>query len=334
MSRAIVLHVLAASAALALMLPGPALSEDMIAFTANQGFLSRIYALDMNGAVMHCHEYSNYRFVGMETVDGELYIAEAFAPRVYKVNPVTGSLQVFIDDWSLYYFYDVAFDGTYFYVDEWSLNRYDINGNYAGSAGFSEYVLGCAWDGEYFWTLDDMDLIKCWDLSGWPSVTPVPDRNFVPPSAGCRGLFFDGEYFWSAERGDSPGWIFQFDHTGTVMQQLPEPAYSGWGAAWIRDDASGVEGGASDLVFGITGSSPNPSASATVISFFLPVAVRVELSVHDVRGTLVETLHDGHTGAGHHLVEWQPEPHLPGGVYWAMLRMGGQVSSRKMVILK
>jgi hypothetical protein len=47
-------------------------------------------------------------------VDGQLYVAEAFAPRVYKVDPATGDLQVFIDDWSLYYFYDVAFDGTYF----------------------------------------------------------------------------------------------------------------------------------------------------------------------------------------------------------------------------
>jgi hypothetical protein len=134
-----------------LVLAGPAIFESTaseIIFTANQSWLSRIYVLDEGADVLAFHEYDFYRFTGMEVVGGELYIAEAFAPRLYKVDPYSGDLEVIIDDWSLYYFYDVAFDGEYFYVDEWDLNRYDIDGNYAGTASFDENVLGCAWDGQ------------------------------------------------------------------------------------------------------------------------------------------------------------------------------------------
>jgi outer membrane protein assembly factor BamB len=123
MRKAISLLFWVTLAAFVVAAPAVALAEDTMVFTANQDFLSRIYLLDTDGSVITYHEYAFYRWVGMEVVDGELYVAEAFAPRVYKVDPVSGDLQVFIDDWSLFYFYDVAFDGTYFYVDEWDLNR-------------------------------------------------------------------------------------------------------------------------------------------------------------------------------------------------------------------
>ena len=132
MRSAIRLLVWVAFAASAFLSPLLTSARDLMVFTANQEFLSRIYVMDTTGSVIDFHEYDFYRFVGMEVVDDELYVADAFAPRVYKIEPITGDLDVFIDDWSLYYFYDVAFDGTYFYVDEWDLNRYDINGNYAG----------------------------------------------------------------------------------------------------------------------------------------------------------------------------------------------------------
>jgi hypothetical protein len=271
----------------------------------------------------------------MEVVEGELYVAEAFAPRVYKVDPETGDLDVFIDDWSLYYFYDVAFDGTYFYVDEWDLNRYDINGDYAGTASFDENVLGCAWDGSYFWTLDDTNLIKCWDLSGWPTVTQVPGHNFTPPSPACRGLFFDGEYFWSAESGDTPGLIYKFTHDGKVIEQWSEPAFSGWAAVILRDTASGIstdripEG----IAFGLKGNHPNPFNPITTIRFTLPEAGFAELAVFDAAGREVETLLSRSMEAGDHEVPWRADG-LASGVYWARIRADGRTDTHKMLLLK
>jgi hypothetical protein len=225
--------------ALLLLVLAPAVvvhAADIIVYTANQEWLSRIYLLRMDGTVLNYFEYEFYRFVGMEVVNNELYVAEAFAPRVYKVDLHTGGLDVFIDDWSLYYFYDLAFDGTYFYVDEWDLNRYDVNGNKDGMASFDEYVLGCAWDGSHFWTLDDYNLIKCWDISSWPTIIPVPDNHFAPPSPESRGLWFDGIHFWTAEsKDDILGKIYKFNHGGQVVQEWTEPAFSGWAACVILD---------------------------------------------------------------------------------------------------
>lgn len=312
-----------------------AFAQDVMVFTANQDFLSRIYILDPDGSVVDYHQYDFYRWVGMEVVDGELYVADAFAPRVYKVDPVTADLEVFIDDWSLFYFYDVAFDGTYFYVDEWDLNRYDVNGNYAGTASFDENVLGCAWDGKYFWTLDDTNLIKCWDLSGWPTVSPITGNNFTPPSSRCRGLYFDESYFWSAESGDSLGSIYRFDHSGTVIEQWPEPAFSGWGAAFIADPATGPETATlpANDTFGVEGNSPNPFNPTTTIRFMIPETGVVELSVYDVKGSELETVWAGFTDAGVHEVVWRADG-MASGVYWAVLRFGNRTAAHKMVVLK
>jgi hypothetical protein len=331
MSKAYSLFVIYA-AITAIVSPVSALAEDVMIFTANQEFLSRIYVMDTTGTVIDYHHYDFYRWVGMEVVDGELYVAEAFAPRVYRVDPETGGLDVFIDDWSLYYFYDVAFDGMYFYVDEWDLNRYDIDGNYAGTAAFDEYVLGCAWDGHYFWTLDDNNLIKCWDLSGWPTVTPVPGNNFTPPSPQCRGLYFDGEYFWSAESGETPGLIYRFNHDGKVVQTWSEPAFSGWGAALIEDPATGVS--AQRLsAFNLNGNHPNPFNPSTTIRFTLTEACFAELSVYDVTGRKVRTLLSATLEAGVHEVPWQADG-LASGIYWARLKAGDRTSTRKMVLLE
>ena len=180
-------------------------AEELIVYTANQEFLSRIYLLRMDGSVERFFEYDFYHFVDTEVVGGELYVADAFAPRVYRVDVATGDLDVIIDDWSLYYFYGLAWDGTYFYVDEWDLNRYTIDGHYSGRASFDETVYGSAHDGTYLWTLDDEHPVRCWDISQWPAVTALPENDFPAPSPNCRGLWFDGTHFWTAESGDAIG---------------------------------------------------------------------------------------------------------------------------------
>ena len=147
-------------------------SEPYMIFSANQNFLSRIYVLNMDGSVHDYQEFSMYRFCDFEVVNEELYVAEAFAPRVLKVDIETWDLDVIVDDWSLYYFYGLCFDDTYLYVDEWDLNRYHLNGIKEGTASFNESVMGQAWDGTYMWTLNDTGEIRCWDISTWPTISP------------------------------------------------------------------------------------------------------------------------------------------------------------------
>ncbi len=304
-----------------------------IVFTANQEFLSRIYVLEMDGSVHHYFEYEFYRFCDMDVVQGELYVAEAFAPRVLKVDLETGDLDVIVDDWWLYYFYGLAFDGTYFYVDEWDLNRYEIDGSGGGMASFDETVYGAAWDGTHYWTLGDEDVVKCWDISGWPALVAVPDLDFTPPSPVCHGLWFDGEYFWSAEGVDGElGYIYQFDDEGAVQRQWVAPAYAGWGACVVDGYLTGIDP-VGEAALRLAPASPNPFSSTTTLRFFVPRRSRVTLSIYNVAGQLVDTPVKGELGPGDHVVEWDGSD-LASGVYLCRLSAGGEAVSGKILRTK
>jgi len=220
----------------------PASGEDVIVFTASQSWNSRIYVMNMSGSVLDYWEYTYYIFSDIEVVNGEVYVTDWVAPRLYKVDISDGSLEIIVDDWNLLSMYDVAWDGNYFYIDEWSLNRYDINGNRDSGASFDLATRGSAYDGQYYWTLDSDGDIQCWDISGWPAITEVPGNNFDPPTSDCKGLWFDGTYFWSAEAIDGAlGQIYKFDYDGAVIEQWTAPAFVGFAAVAAERPDTGVK---------------------------------------------------------------------------------------------
>ena len=209
---------------------------EIIVYTAVQEWPSKswIYILNNEGVPIKFYSYDWYIFNDVEVVNNEVYVADWVAPRLYKVNISTGALTVIIDDWSLYYMYDVAYDGNYFYIKEWSLNRYNINGVKYGSTSFNYNVKGSGWDGTYYWTLLNTSEIKCWDISYWPTITEIPQNSFNAPTAACRGLWYDGTYFWTAESIEgSTGFIYQFDKNGNIISQIPEPIPKGYAACFI-----------------------------------------------------------------------------------------------------
>ncbi|MFN8205932.1 MAG: T9SS type A sorting domain-containing protein [Bacteroidales bacterium] len=50
---------------------------------------------------------------------------------------------------------------------------------------------------------------------------------------------------------------------------------------------------------------PNPASGSMQVCFFLPEAGRTRLTVHDLQGRLVDTIHQGFTEEGPHNIEWQ-----------------------------
>jgi hypothetical protein len=105
-------------------------------------------------------------------------------------------------------------------------------------------------------------------------------------------------------------------------------------AAVIRDkDWSGE-------VHGITLGpvSPNPFADGTVVRFDLPSAAKVRVSVYDVTGQLVRTLHDAEAAAGVHRLEWDGSDssgrRVARGVYFVRMETGDFRASEKVVLLK
>jgi len=82
---------------------------------------------------------------------------------------------------------------------------------------------------------------------------------------------------------------------------------------------------------------PNPVVDDTRISLALTRRAPVRLTVHDVRGRLVETLWDGERDTGAHTVTWDGRGaagSLPSGVYYVRLDVDGRVESKSVVLAR
>jgi CSLREA domain-containing protein len=78
---------------------------------------------------------------------------------------------------------------------------------------------------------------------------------------------------------------------------------------------------------------PNPFRGSTDISFDLPEAARVSLTVYNVIGQVVGRPVDGFLGPGRHEVSYQAA-RLPAGVYVYRMVADGRHESRRMVVLR
>lgn len=84
--------------------------------------------------------------------------------------------------------------------------------------------------------------------------------------------------------------------------------------------------------------TPNPFNPSTRVAFELAVGGRVALEVFDLRGRLVRRLVEADLAAGRHEAVWDGRDEsgvaAPSGTYFARLRAGEVVASRKMQLLK
>ncbi|TKJ37229.1 hypothetical protein CEE37_14040 [candidate division LCP-89 bacterium B3_LCP] len=78
---------------------------------------------------------------------------------------------------------------------------------------------------------------------------------------------------------------------------------------------------------------PNPFNPYTTISFGLPKAGQVELTLYNILGQQVTRLIDGYRNAGYHEVTWDAST-LASGIYFYRIEAGDFVSVGKMVLMK
>ena len=85
--------------------------------------------------------------------------------------------------------------------------------------------------------------------------------------------------------------------------------------------------------FNLEQNYPNPFNPSTVISYQLPVGIRVTLKVFDIIGNEVATLVNTEKPAGNYQVQWDSRE-FPSGVYFYTLSTGNFFSTKKMILLK
>ena len=86
-------------------------------------------------------------------------------------------------------------------------------------------------------------------------------------------------------------------------------------------------------VFALNQNYPNPFNPSTEISFDLPTASHVELTVFNILGQKVETLVDSEREAGSYTVTWDASPYSS-GVYFYRISAKDFTETKKMLMLK
>ncbi|HDQ44091.1 MAG TPA: T9SS type A sorting domain-containing protein, partial [bacterium] len=99
------------------------------------------------------------------------------------------------------------------------------------------------------------------------------------------------------------------------------------------DYDSAVDGAPLALVFNLSQNYPNPFNPTTMISYTIPAASEVRLSVYDILGREVAVLVDENKTAGAHEVLFDGMS-LSSGLYFYRLQAGDQVKTQKMMMLK
>jgi hypothetical protein len=108
-----------------------------------------------------------------------------------------------------------------------------------------------------------------------------------------------------------------------------------WGLQFNNGSLTGVSGqpGSIPRKISLDQNYPNPFNPTTVISYHLPTAVSVNLTVYDVLGREVETLANGMQTPGDHSVRFEGRG-LASGVYFYLLKAGAFSETKKMVLVR
>ena len=155
----------------------------------------------------------------------------------------------------------------------------------------------------------------------------------LPPT--LAGTFstngYIGEYSDVICVQDSFTWEYVNDTAGDGLLEL--------GGLWFTSSGESFEdlrmAGTNVLpvAYSIHQSYPNPFNPTSTISFSLPEAGKITLSVYDVSGRLITTLVDGYRSAGVHDVTFDASD-LASGIYLYRLEAGEFNATGKMVLMK
>jgi predicted outer membrane repeat protein len=105
----------------------------------------------------------------------------------------------------------------------------------------------------------------------------------------------------------------------------------------LKKSVAEVEGGV-PKDYALLQNNPNPFNPSTTISFALPEAANVKLTIYDINGREVRKLVSGNMEAGIQIVQWDATDHngvrVASGIYIYRLQAGSFIKTKKMILMK
>lgn len=145
---------------------------------------------------------------------------------------------------------------------------------------------------------------------------------------------------------DEAPWPVEPDGTGATLALQIDAEDNSLAENWYADTRVGTPGLSNDILidgieeletapidFVLNQNYPNPFNPTTNISFSLPKAVQVELTIFNVLGQQVQNLVSDNLGAGAHTYTFDAS-RLTSGVYFYRIVAGTNTATQKMLLLK
>jgi len=107
---------------------------------------------------------------------------------------------------------------------------------------------------------------------------------------------------------------------------------------WIEIDALGTDDEDLPVKYSLSDAFPNPFNPSTKIRYGVPKKDLVSIAIHDVVGRHVKTLVSTEKDPGFHEVQWDATNDqgamVSAGMYFYVIRSGGFIETKKMILLK
>ncbi len=120
----------------------------------------------------------------------------------------------------------------------------------------------------------------------------------------------------------STDYTFEYE-ANTILGSYKEPIKINFNASTPQNSKLAI----------LNGNYPNPFNPSTTIKFTLPKAGKVNLSIYNLKGELVETLLNENMQEGIHSVNWDATKY-GNGIYFYKLNYNGNTEVRKCIMLK
>ncbi|MGB2768618.1 MAG: FlgD immunoglobulin-like domain containing protein, partial [Candidatus Zixiibacteriota bacterium] len=155
-----------------------------------------------------------------------------------------------------------------------------------------------------------------------PVLTPTDWTKLNVHTTAATGL---GIYILTITGKEIGGSV---EHDVTIFLEVQEPTD-------VEDLADNPNAPKSFTLFQ---NQPNPFNPVTQITYQLPEACQVRVTIYNVRGQRVRTLHDGRQSAGRHTLNWDGRDTggrlLSSGIYLYRLEAGQFHQTKKMTLMK
>jgi Secretion system C-terminal sorting domain len=145
-----------------------------------------------------------------------------------------------------------------------------------------------------------------------------------------------GDYIFSGAIFRMGNMELDDDFTFTKAGGVAGASYMIDPGTWSGSSTFEIAGSETEIqpsAFELSNAYPNPFNPSTTVHVVLGDALNLQVSVFDVQGRAVATLADGYHGAGQHTFSFDAHG-LASGVYFLQARVGGEVQTRKLILMQ